>query len=66
MATELIAIENNYDVALKPIHDAPSTPAGEPVEPLVAIENVGEFPTLTDQGEERTHPHRRGSIAKRA
>lgn len=61
MATELVAIEDNYDVALKRVQDAPSTPAGEPVEPLVAIENAGEFPTLTDQGEESTYPHKRTS-----
>jgi hypothetical protein len=61
MATELIAIGDNYDVALKRVQDAPSTPAGEPVEPLVAIENAGEFPTLTDQGEESTYPHKRTS-----
>ncbi|MGZ3195925.1 MAG: DUF2934 domain-containing protein [Croceibacterium sp.] len=61
MATELMAIEDNYAVALKPVQDGPSTPAGEPVGPLLAIENAGEFPTLTDQGEESTHPHRRGS-----
>jgi hypothetical protein len=61
MATELVAIEDHYDVALKRVQDAPSTPAGEPVEPLVAIENAGEFPTLTDQGEESTYPHKRTS-----
>jgi hypothetical protein len=49
MAAELIAIEDNYRGTLKPIGEA-----GERVEPLLAIENAGEFPTLTDQGEEET------------
>jgi hypothetical protein len=48
MASELIAIEDNYRETLKPIGKG-----GEPVEPLLAIENAGEFPTLTDQGEEQ-------------
>jgi len=34
-------------------------PTGEPVEPLIAVENAGEFPTLTDQGEEKAYPSRR-------
>jgi len=48
MASELIAIEDNYRDTLKPIGEG-----GEPVEPLLAVENAGEFPTLTDQGEEQ-------------
>jgi hypothetical protein len=33
-------------------------PEGEPIEPTEEVENVGEFPTLTDQGEQ-TYPPRR-------
>jgi hypothetical protein len=59
MASELIGIQENYALALMPVQDhAPSTPAGEPVEPLLAVENAGEFPTLTDQGEESPVPIR--------
>jgi hypothetical protein len=60
-ACELVAIEDNYQTTLKPVSSAqaPLGPTGEPVEPIQAIENVGEFPTLTDQGEENAYPHRR-------
>jgi hypothetical protein len=61
-ARTLIAIEDNPGAALEPNpvgSDAPPIP-GEPVEPLIAVENQGEFPTLTDQGEESTAPKRRG------
>lgn len=53
-AEELAAIEENYRSALKPI-EVPG-PYGEPIEEVVAMENEGEFPTLTDQGEEQTFP----------
>lgn len=33
---------------------------GEPIEPELALENEGKFPTLTDQGEGQAAPHRRG------
>jgi hypothetical protein len=54
MATELIAIEENQLLTLKPVGRA-----GEPVEPRLAVENAGEFPTLTDQGEETAYPQAR-------
>jgi hypothetical protein len=53
MATELIAIEENQLLTLKPVGRA-----GEPVEPILAVENAGDFPTLTDQGEETAYPTR--------
>jgi hypothetical protein len=57
MATELVAIEDNHMSTLKPVTPLPSgSPIGEPVEPLLAVENTGEFPTLTDQGEEAANP----------
>jgi hypothetical protein len=55
-ARELIAIEVNGAIARIPVKNLPdprSEPYGEPVEPLEAIKNQGEFPTLTDQGEEQ-------------
>jgi hypothetical protein len=57
MARELIAIENNYALTLKPLKQTAAIgPTSEPVEPLIAVENDGEFPTLTDQGEEKAYP----------
>lgn len=73
-ARELIAIEDNPDLATSPVPRDRNTgpdhppampaetrgPSGEPVEPLQqAIANAGEFPTLTDQGEEETAPRPR-------
>jgi hypothetical protein len=59
-ARELVAIEENLDLTLKPIPDPGSIgPYGEPVEPIEAAENMGDTPTLVDQGEERTYPKRR-------
>jgi len=69
MARELVAIEDNQRLATKrnPVsagHDR-NLRGSEPVEPLEAVENQGEFPTLTDQGEEQTHPARRRRTRKR-
>lgn len=59
MAAELTAIEENQRLATKPAPSASAIgPTGEPVEPLLAAENFGDTPTLTDQGEERTYPGR--------
>lgn len=52
-ARELIAIEENPDSG----HLDPDEAAEPDIEPLLAVENQGEFPTLTDQGEEQTYPH---------
>jgi hypothetical protein len=73
-ARELIAIEEHQKDALRPtgargkeaVEDDPIAsedvlgPEGEPIEPLQAVENEGEFPTLTDQGEGEQVPHRPG------
>lgn len=60
MASELVAIEESYRDTLKPNPtDAfAQSPTGEPVEPIEAVRNLGEFPTLTDQGEESVFPDR--------
>jgi hypothetical protein len=60
MATEQIAIEDNQRLTTKPVDEGVDT-----AEPLEAVENQGEFPTLTDQGEEQTAPRRRGSARRR-
>jgi hypothetical protein len=57
-AAELIAIEDNHAFALQPLPDANEIgPEGEPVEPIEALENTGEFPTMTDQGEQEIPSH---------
>jgi len=70
-ASELVAIEDNQKQTTKPLAAgeragpegeqiaASVGPQGEPVEPVEAMENLGEFPTLTDQGEEQKIPKRR-------
>jgi hypothetical protein len=61
-ARELVAIEQNQKQTTKPV-TRPQGAAGEPVEPIEAVENAGEFPTLTDQGEEQGAPTRRRAAA---
>lgn len=46
-ARESLAIEENHESALLPLD------TGTDAEPIEAVENAGEFPTLTDQGEQR-------------
>ncbi len=59
-ASELIAIEENYRDTLKPnpLHDYERNPTTEPIESIEVMRNLGEFPTLVDQGEEATFPDR--------
>ncbi|AWB48522.1 hypothetical protein HYN69_08365 [Gemmobacter aquarius] len=49
-ARELLAIEENPAATTKPVDGGPDA------ESLIAVENQGEFPTLTDQGEEQSYP----------
>ena len=62
MAAELVAIEDGQQSTLKPI-DQNLGPAGEPIEPIEAARNAGEFPTLTDQGEADLPSRKRESVA---
>ncbi len=55
LARELVAIEDGQMATTRPVRD--ELP-GEPIEPLEALENAGEFPTMTDQGEMKI-PQRR-------
>jgi hypothetical protein len=58
-ATELVAIEDNQRFVTERVPRPDELgPTGEPIEPAEAMENLGEFPTMTDQGEEQTFPHR--------
>jgi hypothetical protein len=47
----LVAMEDAKESMLKPVE-------AQSAEPIEAVENQGEFPTLTDQGEQQ-FPHRR-------
>lgn len=47
MAREIIALEDSEETTRIPVE---RTRAGEDVEPAIAHENQGEFPTVTDQG----------------
>jgi len=55
-AKEILAIEEGRPEVFKPV-DAAEAPSAEPIE---ALTNAGEFPTLTDQGEMQI-PHRPAS-----
>ena len=58
MATELVAIEDNHALAMTPLSESERALSAEQRgEPVEALENAGEFPTLTDQGEQQI-PHR--------
>ena len=46
-ARESLAVEENHETALLPLD------TGTDAEPIEAVENAGEFPTLTDRGEQR-------------
>jgi hypothetical protein len=63
-ARELVAIEENQKLTTKP---APreEVARGEPVEPIEAVENAGEFPTMTDQGEQAAPKRRRAPAARK-
>ncbi|HYD32913.1 MAG TPA: DUF2934 domain-containing protein [Azospirillaceae bacterium] len=62
MAREEIAAKDNLTGTLMPnpaTAEVDRTFREGPVEPLEAVENQGEFPGLTDQGEEAQYPQRR-------
>ena len=54
-ARELLAIEENPTAGTHPVDE--HLPEAES---LLAVENQGEFPTTTDQGEEQGYPVREG------
>jgi hypothetical protein len=63
MARQLIAMEDAPEAGLKPNPLSAGAATGEPVEEAAIMENLGEFPTLTDQGEEQTAPRARRAQA---
>jgi hypothetical protein len=63
-ARTLLAIEDDPKAGTlpNPLSRRDNTgPEGEPIEPPQAVENEGEFPTLTDQGDQ-TYPPRRARV----
>jgi hypothetical protein len=64
-AAELVAIEDNYRLATEKVPTpAELSSTGEPIEPIEAVENLGEIPgALTDQGDEQPYPSRRPPAA---
>jgi hypothetical protein len=52
-ARMLIAVEDGHRSTLRPVREPPA-------EPIEAVQNQGEFPTLTDQGEQQQVPRRPG------
>lgn len=66
MAEELVAQEEGVSLTTEPNpmrEEAP--PREEPVEPPEALENQGDFPTLTDQGKGTVPPKRARSGSTR-
>lgn len=55
-AAELVAIEENQSLATIRPGSETDRIRNDPVEPLEAVENQGDFPTMTDQGNRRTSP----------
>jgi hypothetical protein len=57
MARDLVAVEEGYEHGMLKPNPASQPeslgPEGEPVEEAKLQDNLGEFPTLTDQGEQR-------------
>ncbi|MGE5547479.1 MAG: DUF2934 domain-containing protein [Solirubrobacterales bacterium] len=58
MARTELAIEMTPGAAKEPnpAKDGATAPRDEPVEPLLAVENQGSFPGVTDQDEEQQYP----------
>jgi hypothetical protein len=65
-ARELLALESDPEEGKEGIDEGYNKPGpwGEPVEQAVVLENQGEFPTVTDQGEQEIPKKRRPSVAK--
>jgi hypothetical protein len=59
-ARELVAIEQNQKQTTKPVASTPKS------EPAGLVKNLGEFPTLTDQGEGMAAPQPRAAAPKPA
>lgn len=68
MARELVAQEDGQHLATEPNPAAGGKRRArrdEPVEPLQAVESLGDLPGLTDQGEEQAYPKPRSTTTRR-
>ncbi|TMJ35194.1 MAG: DUF2934 domain-containing protein [Alphaproteobacteria bacterium] len=65
-ARELLAIESDPEEGKEGVAEGYNKPGpwGEPVEQIAALENQGEFPTTTDQGEQEIPKQRRPTASK--
>lgn len=57
-ARELIAVEDNQELATRQPPHSQRAAHDQPVESPRAVENLGEFPGLSDQGEQSVAPER--------
>lgn len=68
MARELVAQQDGQHLATEPNPAAKGKQRArrdEPVEPLQAVENLGDLPGLIDQGEEQAYPKPRATPRRR-
>ena len=65
-ARELLALESDPEEGKEGVAEGYNKPGpwGEPVEQTAALENQGEFPTTTDQGEQEIPKKRRPTASK--
>jgi hypothetical protein len=66
-ARELLALESDPEEGKQEPHQGYNNPGpwGEPVEEASVLENQGEFPTMTDQGEQEIPKKRKPTESKR-
>jgi hypothetical protein len=64
-ARELLALESDPEEGKEGLDEGynKTGPWGEPVEQASILENLGEFPTTTDQGEQETPKKRKAAAA---
>lgn len=65
-ARELLALESDPEEGKEGVAEGYNKPGpwGEPVEDARILENQGEFPTTTDQGEQQVPKKRRPSVTR--
>lgn len=65
-ARELLALESDPEEGKEKPDEGYNNPGpwGEPVEEAAILENQGEFPTMTDQGEQEPPKKRRPKVSK--
>jgi hypothetical protein len=66
-ARELVALEADPEEGKEGVAEGYNKPGpwGEPVEEASLLENQGEFPTTTDQGEQNIPKKRRPSVSRK-